>query len=82
MMSKLKNSPEDIGMLEKIGAILKISLRLVHELDIQEVQNSFFTISKEIYPKMSEQASCGDATSQRWVESFKNLSDYLNVEIE
>jgi alpha-amylase/alpha-mannosidase (GH57 family) len=82
MMRKLENSPEDMEMLEKTGAILKISLKLIDELDIQEAQNAFFTISKEIYPKMTKKAACGDDLSKKWIASLKNLSQYLNVKIE
>ncbi len=82
MMRQLENSPEDIKILEKIGATLQILLKLVDELDTQAAQNIVFSVSREIYPKMNDGASSGDEASKEWIELFKNLARYLNVKVE
>ncbi len=82
MMRKLEEVPEDVEMLDGIGTTLHILLKLVNELNIQAAQNSFFSISKETYPKMNEQASLGNEASKKWVELFRKLAKYLNVKVE
>jgi alpha-amylase/alpha-mannosidase (GH57 family) len=82
MMRKLEELPEDVEMLDGIGTTLHILLKLVNELNIQAAQNSFFSISKETYPKMNEQASLGNEASKKWVELFRKLAKYLNVKVE
>jgi len=82
MMQKLESSPEDVEMLERIPATLQILSTLINQLNVQTAQNIFFAISKETYTKMREKASFGDETSKKWIESFRSLAQYFNVNIE
>jgi hypothetical protein len=82
MMRKFEQAPENVEMLDKIGTILQILLRLIDKLDIQTAQNSFFSIGRETYPKMNEQASAGNEISKKWIELFRNVAQYLNVKVD
>jgi len=82
MMEKLKDSPHDVKMLEKVGTILQVLSTMIDELDIQAAQNAFFAISRAIYPQVNDKASSGDDASKRWLKSFKHLAQYLNVKVE
>jgi alpha-amylase/alpha-mannosidase (GH57 family) len=82
MMERLKNSPHNIEMLEKVGAILQVLSAMVDELDIQAAQNALFAISKTTYPQINDKASSDDEASKKWVRSFRNLAQYLNVKVE
>ena len=72
----------DVEMLERILATLQILSTLIDQLDVQTAQNIFFAISKETYAKVNEKASSGDVTSKKWIESFRSLAQYLNVNVE
>ena len=82
MMQELENSPEDVEILERILTTLQILSTLIDQLDVQTAQNIFFVINKETYTKINEKASSGDVTSKKWVESFRSLAQYLNVNVE
>jgi len=82
MMKEFEESPEDADMLETIAETLKVLSSMVDDLEIQAAQNSFFTVSKEIYPGRNEKAGAGDEISKKWVENFKTLSQHFNVRVE
>ena len=82
MMQELENLPEDVEILERILVALQILSTLIDQLDVQTAQNVFFVINKETYNKINEKASAGDVTSKKWIESFRSLAQYLNVNIE
>jgi hypothetical protein len=82
MMRKFEQAPENTEMLDRIRTILQILLKLIDSLDIQTAQNSFFSISRETYPKMNEQASAGNEVSKKWIELFKNVAQYFNVKVD
>lgn len=82
MMKKFEESPEDSEMLEKIAETLKALTSMVNELEVQAAQNSFFTVSREVYPSRNEKAAAGDEVSKKWVEDFKTLAQHLNVRVE
>jgi alpha-amylase/alpha-mannosidase (GH57 family) len=82
MMKESVDSPNDVELLEKIATVLKVLSTMVDGLDIQEAQNTFFALSREVYPEINAKASAGDEVCGKWVEWFKNLAQYLNVMVE
>jgi alpha-amylase/alpha-mannosidase (GH57 family) len=82
LMEKLGGSPNDVELLETIGATFKMLLAIVSGLDLQTAQNVFFRISKEIYPGMNKKAVADDQPAKKWVEYFRNLAQHLDVKIE
>ena len=81
-MTKLADSPEEVGLLEHIEATIKIMLTILTELDLQTAQNVFFGISRKTYPRMREKAQSGDPAAQKWIEHFSNLAHYLGVIVQ
>jgi hypothetical protein len=81
MMEKFKSAPEDIELLQEISSILKVLLSMIDELDIQAAQNEFFSLSKDVYPKINERTAAGDENSKKWIKSFNDLAQYLNVSV-
>ena len=82
LMARFENSPDDIGLLEKILAIVGILLSILHELDVQQAQNVLFEISKKEYPVMVKKAAEADQTAGKWCEHFKALANYLGVKVD
>jgi alpha-amylase/alpha-mannosidase (GH57 family) len=82
LMSRLKNSPEDIGLLELVEATIQISRTVIADLDLQNAQNVLFAISGELYPQMSNKANSGDKNAKKWVDGFRNLAQYLGIKVE
>jgi hypothetical protein len=82
LMSMLENLPEDIGLLERIESTVGVLLTITSGLDLQKAQNVLFALSKREYADMSRKADSGDNDAQKWVEHFKNLSQYLGLRVE
>jgi len=82
MMQELGNSPEDVEMLDRILETLKVLSSIIDQLDVQIAQNIFFAINKETYTNVNKKASLGNVISKKWIECFRNLAQYLNVNID
>jgi alpha-amylase/alpha-mannosidase (GH57 family) len=82
LMAKLKNSPGDIKLLEKISTGLGILLNIVPELDLQTAQNIFYDLTKTQYSDMKQKCQIADKTAQDWCRHFHNLANYLGVKID
>jgi alpha-amylase/alpha-mannosidase (GH57 family) len=81
MMKQLCRNPEDLLLLESIESIMSIIRPLQLDLDLWEVQNSYFSTGKQYYSSMKEKGEKGDERARRWVEHFHKLEEYLNVKI-
>jgi hypothetical protein len=82
LMTRLAETPEDVGLLEHIEATIKIMLTILTELDLQSAQNVFFGISKMTFPRMRDKAKSGDQPARKWIEQFGNLAHYLGVIVQ
>lgn len=80
-MEKLSQTPEDVLVLKKIEAILRILSVLPLELDMWKAQNVYFSIGKQLYSGMRENAEKGDNNAKKWIEHFNRLGHYLQVKI-
>jgi hypothetical protein len=81
LMEKLSQTPEDVLVLQKIEAILRILSALPLELDVWKAQNVYFSIGKQLYSGMRENAEKGDNNAKKWIEHFDSLGHYLQVKI-
>jgi hypothetical protein len=82
LMQELERSPEDIARLETIESTVNVLVGMELDLDLQKAQNTLFTISRQIYPRIRQKASSGDDVGRRWIERFTSLADYLGVSIQ
>ena len=82
LMSRLENSPDDVNLLEMIGATIRVLQSLTLELDLQQAQNVLFAISMKKYSDINSRAESGEAQAQEWIEHFKNLALCLNVVVQ
>ena len=82
LMSRLENSPDDVNLLEMIGATIRVLQSLTLELDLQQAQNVLFAISMKKYSDINSRAESGEAQAQKWIEHFKNLALCLNVVVQ
>ncbi len=82
LMTRLKNSPQDTALLESIEATIRTLLAVVSELDLQTAQNVLFAISEQTYPHVRDKANSGEKNAKKWVESFRNLAQYLGIKVD
>jgi len=81
LMGQLEKSPEDTQLLQSIERTLEILKSVAADMDLQHAQNIFFTIAKDKYPQVKSKAESGEPRAQDWVESFKNLAQYLGLAV-
>jgi hypothetical protein len=81
LMNQLIEQPEDMELLLGIEQLLSVLNRIAEEMDLQNPQNVFYSISKNIYPGILKKAEADDKDAARWVEHFRNLAQHLDLEI-
>ena len=80
LMKKLQEHADDIVLMEKITIAFELLDQLQLDLDIWNVQNIYFDMSRRIYPDIAAQAK-NDALAQQWVACFERLGGILQVNI-
>jgi len=76
-----RDAPEDVEMLASIEKSLGILRVLTPDMDLQHAQNVFFTIARETYPQIKQQAEAADEKAVAWVEHFGHLAQRLGLVI-
>jgi hypothetical protein len=80
LLERFSNDPKDIFLLETIENLLKKLSYLPLKLNLWRSQNFYFSIGKQVYKDMREKAK-KDEIAQKWISSFDNLGNYLQVKI-
>lgn len=79
-MQQLKNTPDDIKLLEQIGQTLEIIAPMIPDIDLQQAQNLFFEISRTYYQIMKQKlGEHDDQDASCWIALFKQLAGYLDL---
>ena len=79
MFGKLYEKPEDMKLIETIHDLLEMFRSLSLELKLWQAQNIYFSIGKEIYPKMMTDANNGVEFAAIWIDLFNKLGQYLQI---
>ncbi|MCE5340713.1 MAG: DUF3536 domain-containing protein [Planctomycetaceae bacterium] len=82
LMGKLKNSPDDIKLMETIANTLGIIMNIVPELDLQTSQNILYGITKTQYTDIKQKCQAADKTAKDWCGHFQKLANYLGVKVD
>ncbi len=80
-MKKLAKTPENTEIMENLQRLLQQLQQLPVSLDFWEAQNIYFDIGKLLYEDMSKKAEENE-TAARWIRSFGELGEYLDVKFE
>jgi alpha-amylase/alpha-mannosidase (GH57 family) len=78
---KLARDPSQLSTLRKLEDLARIAKATAGEVDVWKVQNFFFAIMKEHYPRKLQAAELGDEESIAWVSSFQRLADQLSLSV-
>lgn len=77
LMAKLEERPEDVSLLEEINTLFGLLSALPVGFDLWKVQNTYFSLGKQVHGQMSGRAAAGDPDAQTWVEAFDRLGEHL-----
>lgn len=81
LIEKIKQQPEETGLMEKLVKALNVLTTQSIELDLWKAQNVYYSIEKQLYNPMKEKAEKGDDFAKRWIEVFHDLGSHLHVKI-
>jgi alpha-amylase/alpha-mannosidase (GH57 family) len=77
LMTKVEGRPEDVSLLEEIDTLFGLLSPLPVGFDLWKVQNTYFSLGKDMYAQMRGRAGAGDHEAERWVEAFERLGQHL-----
>jgi hypothetical protein len=80
-MSEFFKLPQVTKFMEEVEAMLRILQPLSLNLEVGKAQNIYFAVGEKFYPQIRTRADQGDEASQRWVDYFHQLGEYLKVKI-
>ena len=76
-MKRLAKSPDDLSLMKKVIAALRVLKELPLDLTLWRPQNVYFSIGKRVYKDMAGKADSGDATAADWGKCFNDLGGLL-----
>ncbi len=71
--------PFDTQLLEDMDRSLTVISSLHLDLNLWKAQNTYFAMSKTIYPVQTQKAQLGDLSAQRWITLFLNVGIHVHV---
>jgi hypothetical protein len=80
MMERLAANPNADLLLQLDRAASLIPL-LPFRVDLWKIQNSYYRLLENIYPKMRRQKEQGDDAAQAWLNVFQTLGEKLAVKV-
>ncbi len=81
LMEKLSQQPEDLTLFDKIETVLQLLTSLPIKLELWEAQNTYYTITKNLYGAMKDRAENGEEFARKWLEGFHKLGDYMCIRV-
>jgi hypothetical protein len=81
MMMRLVGMPGDILLLRHVRSAMEMTRSLPFEVNLWRCQNLYCSIAQTVYPHMEAVSRHDDASSARWVETFKSLGSLLHVRL-
>ena len=81
LMKKLYETPEELALLEKVEAILRILQGIPQDIDFWQAQNMCFSLRKQCYGHMKDAAEKGFRDARKWITEFNKIAEYLEVKV-
>ena len=78
----LAQTPEDDTLLGTLEALASTARGRAFDVDVWQVQNIFFDLMKQSYPRFRVLAAVGDPRAAAWVGSFTRLGEQLAVSVD
>ncbi|HEY0672887.1 MAG TPA: DUF3536 domain-containing protein [Longimicrobiales bacterium] len=79
---ELANTPEDEALLSTLESLATTGRSLSFDVDVWQVQNIYFDLMKQHYPRKRALAAEGDPQAMQWVGSFTRLGEQLAISVE
>jgi alpha-amylase/alpha-mannosidase (GH57 family) len=80
MAGRLAADPSE-ARLAQLQTAASVLPALPFSVDLWRVQNTYYALLQELFPKMREAEARGDAVAKAWVESFSALGRQLGIKV-
>lgn len=77
MIVKLQRGPSDISLVENMLALVGLLRSLPLEINLWQIQNTYFKTAKILYKEFHADAKSGNEAAAKWVEAFRRTGDLL-----
>jgi len=81
LAQELGQTPEDVGLLERMSAAVDLIHALPFKVNLRAVQNRQYDIVQHIYPVNKKKAAAGDASAGQWIEYAEALNEKLLIKV-
>ncbi|MFN3974523.1 MAG: DUF3536 domain-containing protein, partial [Dehalococcoidia bacterium] len=81
LMARLADTPDDIPLLKDMRDAVEVARSLPFAPDLWNLQNTYYTLLKTVYPDFQHRAQQGDGEAKVWVDLFKALGELLSVRV-
>jgi hypothetical protein len=76
------SAPEKLETLRNLAASVHLAQGMPFGVNFWRVQNGYYDVLRDTYPKVVESASRDDKDARRWLETFRALGGELSVRVE
>ena len=78
-MAEFAGEPEEINLLYRVLALVRLARSLPFNVELREVQNIYYRLMKEIYPGVLSKAGPDNTAAGDWVTRFVQLGEALSI---
>ncbi|MEN6438515.1 MAG: DUF3536 domain-containing protein [Syntrophobacter sp.] len=79
---KFRGEPGDLGTLKQLDTAVKLAVALPFEVNLWEVQNTYYEMLHTVLPKWRWNAEHGSKEANEWVACFVELGRKLSVRVD
>jgi hypothetical protein len=79
---RLLAHPDNDQLLSLLEGLATTARALAFDVDVWQVQNIYFDLMKQHYPRFRELAAEGDAHAALWIGSFTRLGEQLAISVD
>ncbi|GAB4347749.1 MAG: DUF3536 domain-containing protein [Candidatus Abyssubacteria bacterium] len=77
LTERFSAKPDNLKLLKKWETVLKLLPALPFSVNLWKVENAFYHVQENLYPKFQKRAAKGSKRATEWVEQFAKVSELL-----
>jgi len=81
LMESFFKTPEELPLLEKVEAVLRILRSVVQDINVWQAQICVSLLQKRCYSQMKDAADKGFRDARKWITEFNRIAEYLEVKV-
>jgi hypothetical protein len=81
MASRLSEQPTDLSLLRNLDTAASLLARLPFAIDQWQLQNDYYKLLKNTFPRMRDKKGRRDELAQAWTDAFLSLGKKIAVHV-